>query len=164
MFLWEPEVIDRVYTLPAQPEHETASQTLNNSSAIHIVIADDHPVVRRGVKQILEEQPDMKVVGEAQDAIETLELIHKQPCHILILDLAMPGGGGMGVLRQLQREGSQLPVLVLSIQSAEQYAQQVLRAGAAGYLTKESAPEELVSPSGMVESPRLLGEGKFGEM
>ena len=111
---------------------------------IKILIADDHPVVRRGLKQIVAEEPNMVVAGEAQNAKEVLELIRKQDWDVVMLDITMPDRSGLEVLKQLKKEYPKLPVLVLSVHSEEQYAVRVLKSGAAGYMTKESAPEELV--------------------
>lgn len=111
---------------------------------IKILIADDHPVVRRGLKQIVAEEPNMVVAGEAQNAKEVLELIRKQDWDVVMLDITMPDRSGLEVLKQLKKECPKLPVLVLSVHSEEQYAMRVLKSGAAGYMTKESAPEELV--------------------
>ncbi len=111
---------------------------------IKILIADDHPIVRRGLKEIVSQEPDMTVAGEAQNAREALGLIRKQKWDVLILDITMPDGDGLEVLKQVKRERSKLPVLVLSVHSEDQYAVRLLKSGAAGYMTKESAPEELV--------------------
>lgn len=111
---------------------------------IKILITDDHPIVRRGLKEIVSEEPDMTVGGEAQNSREALELIRKQKWDVLILDITMPDGDGLEVLKQVKRERPKLPVLVLSVHSEDQYAVRILRSGGAGYMTKESAPEELV--------------------
>ena len=111
---------------------------------IRICIADDHPIVRRGLRDIISEEADMRVVGEAKDGNEALALAHRHQCDILLLDLTMPDKGGLEVLAQLKYERSKLPVLVLSVHAEEQYAARVLKAGAAGYMNKISAPEELV--------------------
>lgn len=108
------------------------------------IIVDDHPIVRQGLKQILSEEPDMAVFGEAQNSQEVLDLIHKQDWDIVVLDITMPGRGGLDVLKEIKHERPKLPVLILSIHPEDQYAVRALKAGAAGYLTKESAPEELV--------------------
>lgn len=112
---------------------------------IRVLIADDHAVVRRGLLQILEEEDDLVPAGEASTAQEVLSRLRRSNVDVLVLDVAMPGGGGLEVLRQLQDIRPTLPVLVLSVYGEKQYATRALRAGAAGYLTKESAPEELVT-------------------
>ena len=111
---------------------------------IKILIADDHAVVRRGLKQILAEEPNMAVFGEACNAQEVLKNVREQDWDIVILDITMPDRSGLDVLKELKRERPKLPVLFLSIHPEDQYAVRVLKAGAAGYMTKESAPEELV--------------------
>jgi len=112
---------------------------------IRVIIGDDHPVVRQGLKQVASQDSQITVVGEAGDGAELLELARTVPSDVLILDITMPGRGGLEVLKELRREQPTLPVLVLSMHPEEQYAVRVLKAGAAGYLTKESAPERLVA-------------------
>ena len=112
---------------------------------IKILIADDHPVVRKGLKEIIEEIPDMAVHGEASNGQETLEKVGKSDFDIVVLDISMPGISGLDILKQLKSEKPELSILVLSMYPEEQYAVRVLRAGASGYLTKESAPEELIA-------------------
>jgi two-component system, NarL family, invasion response regulator UvrY len=109
---------------------------------IRVCIADDHPIVRRGLRDIIAEETDMRVVCEAKDGNEALKSRHR--CDVLLLDLTMPDKSGLDVLAQLKYEHSKLPVLVLSVHSEEQYAARVLKAGAMGYMNKVSAPEELV--------------------
>ena len=111
---------------------------------IRILIADDHAIVRRGLKQIVSEQPDMTVGGEAGNARQVLELVRTDKWDVIVLDINMPGRSGLEVLKELRREHPKLPVLVLSVHPEDQYGVRVLRAGAAGYLTKDSAPDELV--------------------
>ena len=111
---------------------------------IRIIIVDDHPVVRRGLKQILQEQSDVKVVGEAENAQEAFKIIRTIDCDAVVLDISLPGASGVEILKQLKYEYQKLPVLILSVHPEEEYAVRVMKAGASGYLTKESAPEELV--------------------
>ena len=111
---------------------------------IKVIIVDDHPVVRRGLKQILHEEPDVKVVGEAESAQEAFKIIRTIDCDAVVLDISLPGASGVEILKQLKHEYQKLPVLILSVHPEEQYAVRVMKAGASGYLTKESAPEELV--------------------
>ncbi len=111
---------------------------------LRILLADDHAVVRRGVKQILVEAFPQAIFGEAQNAHEVLGLIGKEHWDIVILDLNMPGGSGLEALKQMKQDHPQLPVLILTMFPEDQYAVRTIRAGAAGYLNKESAPEELV--------------------
>jgi len=111
---------------------------------LKILIADDHAIVRQGLKQIVTETPDMIVAGEASNGQELLNKIKENDYDVVVLDITMPGRDGMDVLKQLRSEKPELPVLMLSIHPEEQYALRALRAGASGYLTKESAPDELV--------------------
>lgn len=112
---------------------------------IKILIADDHPIVRKGLKELIEETPDMTVADEASTGQEVLKKIHERDYDVVLLDISMPGRSGLDVLKELKTLKPKLPVLVLSIHPEEQYAVQALKAGAAGYLTKESAPDELIS-------------------
>lgn len=110
-----------------------------------ILIADDHAILRQGLKQILaEEWPDAQF-GEAGTATEALQLIWKHPWDVIVLDLNMPGRSGLEVLQETRTRYPNLPVLVLSSTPEDQIAIRVLRAGASGYLNKQTAPEELVS-------------------
>ena len=111
---------------------------------IRILIADDHAIVREGLKQIVRETADMAIAGEASSGEELLDLARTESGDVVLLDLAMPGRGGIDTLRQLKKENPELPVLILSIYPEDQYAVRALRDGASGYLTKETAPDELV--------------------
>ena len=111
---------------------------------IKILIADDHAIVREGLKQIVADTSDMVVAGEAVDGQEVLEQVRKKDWDLVLLDISMPGRGGIDTLKELKIDKPKLPVLVLSMHPEEQYAVRALKAGASGYLTKESAPEELI--------------------
>jgi two-component system, NarL family, invasion response regulator UvrY len=110
---------------------------------LRILLADDHAVVRQGVKQILAEAFIQATFGEAQNVHELLALVGNERWDIVVLDLAMPGGNGLEALKQIKHDHPQLPVLILSMYPEDQYAVRTIRAGAAGYLNKESVPEEL---------------------
>jgi two-component system invasion response regulator UvrY len=112
---------------------------------INILIADDHAIVREGLKQIVSSQPDMTVAGESHNAQGVLDLARARNWDVVVLDINMPGRNGLEVLKELKLEFPRLPVLVLSVHPEEQYGIRVLKAGAAGYMNKESAPEELVT-------------------
>ena len=112
---------------------------------MRILIADDHAVVREGLKRVLCGMPEAVEVGEAGSAHEALTLARRTRWDVALLDIAMPGGNGLDLLKQLKREQPSLPVLILSMYPEEQYALRVLKAGALGYLTKESATEQLVA-------------------
>jgi len=111
---------------------------------IKILIADDHSIVREGLKQIVAESPGMAVRGEAVNGQQVLDLVHKTDYDLILLDIAMPGRGGIDTLKQLKIEKPEIPVLILSMYPEDQYAVRAIKAGASGYLTKESAPEELI--------------------
>jgi two-component system, NarL family, invasion response regulator UvrY len=111
---------------------------------IRILIADDHGIVRKGLKQIVEDSEDMVVAGEAADGQQLLDLVRGESFDVIILDLAMPGRGGLDILRELKSEKRAIKVIVLSMYPEEQYAIRCLRDGASAYLTKGSPPEELV--------------------
>lgn len=111
---------------------------------IRIATADDHAVVRRGLREILSAEPDMQVCGEAATAQELLNVVRTRPCDIVVLDITLPGRSGLDVLKELKQERPKLPVLVLTMHAEEQFGIRALKAGASGYLNKESAPEELV--------------------
>ena len=121
---------------------------------IKILIADDHPVVRLGTKQIIEDASDMVVLDEAGDGDEVISKVYKNSYDVILLDISMPGRDGLDVLKQLQTEKPNIPVLILSMYTEEEYAIRALKSGAAGYLTKESAPFELIT------ALRTVSEGK----
>jgi len=111
---------------------------------IRVLIADDHAILRRGLQEILVRELEGAVCGEAKDATEALARIQEGGWDLVILDIAMPGRSGLDVLRDVKASWPKLPILVLSMHPEEQYGKRLLRAGAAGYLNKESAPEELI--------------------
>jgi DNA-binding NarL/FixJ family response regulator len=111
---------------------------------MRILIADDHAVVRRGLRQILAEAFKRAFIGEAANSQEALERVWKDPWDIVILDLTMPGRSGLDVLKEIKRARPKLPVLILSMHPEDQFAVRLLKAGASGYMTKETAADELV--------------------
>jgi len=111
---------------------------------IRVVIADDHAIVRQGLRQILLAQSDLAVVGEAANYGEVMQQLRREPCDVLVLDIAMPGKNGIDTLKQVKQELPKLPVLILSMYPEDQYAVRALKAGAAGYLTKMTAADQLV--------------------
>ena len=123
---------------------------------IRILVADDHTVVREGVKQILSAQSDIVVEDEAENGKETLEKALQGSFDMVLLDISMPGRGGLEVLEDILKSRPKLPVLILSMHPEEQYAVRALRAGASGYLTKASAPQELI---GAIR--KVAGGGKY---
>lgn len=112
---------------------------------IRILIADDHAVVRAGIRQFIAGHDDLNVVGEAANGIEVIEYIKKTDIDVVVLDISMPGRSGIDTLKSLKHVRPELPVLILSGFAEEQYAINLLRAGAAGYINKEAAPAQLVA-------------------
>jgi two-component system invasion response regulator UvrY len=111
---------------------------------IGVFIADDHPVVRQGIRQIVASTDDITVVDEATTGHEALERLAANTCDLVLLDLSLPDIDGLDLLKQLKREHPRRPILILTMHSEDQFALRALKAGASGYLTKESAPGELV--------------------
>lgn len=118
---------------------------MTESSAIRVLIADDHAIVREGLKQILADTPDIVVAGEADNGLDAIKLVRGSDSQVLLLDISMPDRSGIEVLKQIRKEMPQMAVLMLSMHREEQYAIRSLKAGAAGYLNKQSAPNELVN-------------------
>ena len=118
---------------------------VRETQSMRVLIADDHAVVRRGLKQILSEERDITVVGEAKNGHEALEMSRRLEWDVAVVDYAMPGRGGVELLKEIKRHHPKRPVLVLSMYPEEWHAVQVLRAGGAGYLSKETATEELMT-------------------
>ena len=111
--------------------------------SVRLVIADDHPVVREGLKYLVSQNRDMKLVGEADDARSTLEACRTTAVDVLLLDVSMPGMGVVDLIRELRSQGRSPRILVLSVHPERHYARRVLQAGADGYLTKSHSPTAL---------------------
>ncbi len=111
---------------------------------INILIADDHPIVRRGLRQIIQDEKDMEVVSEAANSTEVLASLKEQHIDVLLLDISMPGKSGLDLLVDLKNQYAKLPILILSALPEETYAKRVIKMGALGYIHKESAPDLLV--------------------
>ena len=129
---------------------------LRRSTIMKVLIADDHAIVRRGLKLILSEEFSRIIFGEARNGQEVLDHVWKQDWDIVVLDITMPGRSGLEVLRELKQLRPKLPVLILSMHSEDQFGMRVLKAGAAGYMTKENVPEELVKAI-----KKVLAGGKY---
>ncbi len=112
---------------------------------IKVLLADDHSIVRAGLRRIVEESGDMQVVAEAADGREAIRLVNKTTPDVAVIDISMPGWDGLEVISQLQTQHPKLPILVLTMHEEGQYVVRAIQAGAMGYLTKQSAPEQLVS-------------------
>jgi two-component system invasion response regulator UvrY len=112
---------------------------------IDILLVDDHAMFREGLKQILAKQADLRVVGEVGNGIDAIEKIKHHPYSLVILDISMPGQSGWDILSKIKQEQPRLPVLILSMHPEDQYGIRMLRAGASGYVSKESAAEDLIT-------------------
>ncbi|RJX34195.1 MAG: DNA-binding response regulator [Oxalobacter sp.] len=126
--------------------------TSSAKSPIRVLIADDHAIVREGLKQILADNKDIMVAGEARNGAEAVKLAREGDCDVVLMDISMPDRSGIEVLKQIKKEIPQLCVLMLSMHREDLYAIRSLKAGAAGYLNKQSAPNELVNAIRMVAS------------
>jgi len=112
---------------------------------IRVYITDDHAIVRQGLKQILADTRDISFAGEAETGADAVKGVRDTPCDVLLLDISLPDRNGIEVLKQIKREHPKLPVLMLSMHMEREFAIRALKAGAAGYLTKQSAPMQLVA-------------------
>jgi DNA-binding NarL/FixJ family response regulator len=112
---------------------------------VTVLLADDHPIVRQGIRHLLEAEPDIKVLEEATDGLETVQLVEKLKPTVLIVDMMMPGLNGLEVLRQVKKRSPGTISIVLSMQSADAYVIEALKSGASGYILKDSGPSELVN-------------------
>jgi DNA-binding NarL/FixJ family response regulator len=117
---------------------------MTEKATIRVFIADDHAIVREGLKQILSDSRDIVVAGEAENGLDAIRLFPKSRCQVMLLDISMPDKNGIEVLKQIKKEHPDTQVLMLSMHREDQYAIRSLKAGAAGYLTKQAAPKELV--------------------
>ncbi|MEC5385665.1 response regulator transcription factor [Uliginosibacterium sp. H3] len=115
------------------------------SQKIRVLIADDHAIIRQGLKQILSDTEDLEVVAEADGGVKALQVLRNTQCDVVLMDVSMPDRNGIDTLKLVKKEFPRLPVLILSMHPEEQYAVRALRAGAAGYLSKQGAPEQLVT-------------------
>lgn len=131
---------------------------------IKLLIVDDHAIIRAGLKQIIADIPDMKVVAEAASGDEALRFIREAAWDVMLLDIAMPGKSVMELIKLSKLQSPLLPILILSMHSEDEYAIRMLRAGADGYMTKEAAPEQLVAAirkvanGGKYISPAMTGK------
>lgn len=150
----------RTFRPPSSSAAARATRRPNEASSdseaepIRVITADDHPVIRAGIRDILATTTDLSVVAEAGDGEELLELLRSEPVDVLLLDINMPGPSFSQLLTEVRRLQPELPILVLSIHPEEQYAIQVLRQGVSGYLAKNKSPDKLV------EAVRVLAQGR----
>jgi DNA-binding NarL/FixJ family response regulator len=117
---------------------------MSNKNTIRVLIADDHAIVREGLKQILADTRDIAVAGEAENGLDAIKMVRQDKWDVLLLDISMPDRNGIEVLKQVRKEVPALAVLILTMHREDQYAIRSLKAGAAGFLNKQSAPAELV--------------------
>ena len=127
---------------------------MNKHHQIRVLIADDHAIVREGLRQILADTKDIVVAGDAETGLDAIKLVRASDCQVLLLDISMPDRSGIEVLKQLRKECPNTAVLMLSMHREDQYAIRSLKAGAAGYLNKQSAPAELVTAIRQVANGR----------
>lgn len=111
---------------------------------VRIVLADDHPIVRQGMRHLLETQKDLEIIGEAEDGLQTVRLVDELKPDILIVDMMMPGLNGLEALRQVKKLAPKTHVIILSMQSADSYVLEAVKGGASGYILKETGPSELI--------------------
>ncbi len=112
---------------------------------IKVLIADDHPLFREGIKRMLSETSDIVVADEASNGQEVFKIVEKNDFDVIMLDISMPGRSGLDIIKQLKCDRPDLPILILSMHSEEEYAERALKAGAAGYLVKKTTPDEVVA-------------------
>ena len=130
---------------------------------IKVLIADDHAVVRKGVRKIIEEHPDIEVIAEAVDGTDVLSKLHSLEVDMVILDITMPNINGLEVLKRLENDFPKLDVLILSMHAEDQYAVRAMKAGASGYLTKDSVPELLITAIRKIASGEKYVSNKVTE-
>ena len=121
---------------------------------INVFIADDHALIREGIKNLLSSLSDIKLVGETANPFEIIEQIKKNKCDVLILDLSMPGKNGLDVLKEIKSIYPETKILIMTMMPEDQFAKRTLKAGASGYLTKESAADELIMAIRRIASGR----------
>ncbi len=130
---------------------------------IKVLVVDDHALIRKGLKQILDDTDDLRVTGEAETGMQAIKMARKNAYDLVLLDIGMPDKHGIDVLKQLKLDQPQLQVLILSMHPDDQYAMRSLRAGAAGYLNKQSAPAQLVSAIRQVASGKKYISNELAE-
>ncbi|MFQ5486223.1 MAG: response regulator [bacterium] len=130
---------------------------------IKVLMVDDHAILREGIKQILEEYSDIEYAGEASYGQQAMDLISKNDYDVVLLDISLPGRSGLEIITQIKNEKPKLPILILSMHPEERYAVRAFKAGAAGYLTKVSAPDELINAIRKVASGRKFVSNSLAE-
>ncbi|MEY2656252.1 MAG: hypothetical protein RLZZ524_3280, partial [Pseudomonadota bacterium] len=129
-----------------------------------VMLCDDHALIRRGIRDTLAEQPDIEIVGEAGEYGELRQLMRKQSCDVLVLDINLPGRSGLDVLHALKEEGAPVKVLIVSMYPEDQYALRALKAGAYGYVNKGGDPAQIVAAVRMVAQGRKYITPEMAQM
>ena len=131
---------------------------------INILIVDDHLIVREGIKRIINDIPDMNIVAEASSGQEAIDFILENSYNLILLDISMPGQNGLQTLKLIKKHNKSIPVLMLSMHSEEQYAMRSIKAGASGYITKETAPNQLVTAIRKINDGRKFISKEVAEL
>jgi two-component system, NarL family, response regulator NreC len=131
--------------------------------SVTLLLADDHPIVRQGLRHLLESEPEFQIVGEAGDGVEALQLVERLKPNMLVVDMMMPGLNGLEVLRQIKKISPTTRTIVLSMQSADAYVVEALKIGAAGYVLKETGPSELINAVREVNQGNQFLSAKISE-
>ena len=131
---------------------------------INILIVDDHLIVREGIKRIINDTQDMKIISEAANGHEAMDLICKNQYDLILLDISMPGQNGLQTLKLIKKHNKNMPVLMLSMHSEEQYAMRTIKAGASGYLTKDAASSQLVTAIRKINKGRKFISKEVAEL
>ena len=130
---------------------------------IKVLVVDDHALIRKGLKQILDDTSDMRVTGEAETGMQAIKMVRENGYDMVLLDITLPDKHGVEVLKQIKTECPNLPVLILSMHPDDQYAMRAIKAGASGYMNKQSAPSQLVTAIRKVASGRKYISGELAE-
>jgi DNA-binding NarL/FixJ family response regulator len=133
------------------------------TSIYNVLVVDDHAILRKGIKQILEDTPDLRVTGEAENGNHAVQLVENNDFDVVVLDISMPDRHGIDVLKAIKELRPDLPVLMLSMHAEDQYAMRSIKAGAAGYLNKQSAPSQLVNAVRVVASGKKYISSELAE-
>ena len=131
---------------------------------INILIVDDHLIVREGIKRIIDDVPDMNIIAEASSGQEAIDLIQENLYDLILLDISMPGQNGLQTLKLIKKQDKNIPVLMLSMHSEEQYAMRTIKAGASGYMTKETASHQLVTAIRKINGGRKFISKEVAEL
>jgi DNA-binding NarL/FixJ family response regulator len=132
--------------------------------AIRVFIVDDHALIREGLKNLLREESDIVVVGEASDGTDLSSLLHKKPCDIVVLDISLSGKSGLDLITEIREQHPQTRILILTMHPEERFAARAFKMGAAGYITKESVPRDLVSAIRKVMAGGVFVNPRFAEI